>query len=132
MKKTLKILLIVFLAVMLVLAFLPLTGYYAGLGALPVIGLYLYRMIVQKQENAGTILTRRVFLFACAVFLFGFVLNLFCSVYTTFRMVGFRWDIEEQKKRIYGESGHTDVPSSRGTPVGPKPAAAGASEREPK
>jgi hypothetical protein len=109
-KKILKILLIVYLVVLLVLAFLPLTGYYAALGSLPVLGLYLYRRIIIEQSAEDSILTRPVFLLACLVFVFGFVLNLFCTFYTAYRMSGFRGEIEEQKKRIYDEPTLKDKP----------------------
>lgn len=103
MKTALKVLLVLYLVVLLVLSFLPLTGYYAALGALPVLGLYLYRRIILESGEESPVLTRRVFLLACVVFVFGFVLNLFCTLYTTYRMTEFRVGIEEQKKKIYGE-----------------------------
>jgi hypothetical protein len=102
-KTALKILLVLYLVILLVLAFLPLTGYYAGLGSLPVIALYLYRKIILERGAEGGVLTRPVFLLACVVFVFGFVLNLFCTLYTTYKMTEFRVGIEEQKKKIYGE-----------------------------
>lgn len=126
MKTTLKILLIVYLAVMLILSFTPLTGYYAALGSLPVLGVYLYRKLILEREISDTIVTRNIFLFACVVFLFGFVMNLFCTLYTTWRMAEFRSGIEEQKKRIYGELENKAVPGSRATGSG------SGSELEPK
>jgi len=101
-KKALKISLVVYLVILLVLAFLPLTGYYAALGCIPVLGFYLYRKIILEEKNESPVLTRGVFLFACVVFLFGFVLNLFCTLYTTYRMAEFRSTIDAQKKQIYG------------------------------
>jgi hypothetical protein len=102
MKILLKVLLIVYLSVLLVLAFLPLTGYYAALGAVPVIGVYLYRKIILEREESGLV-TRNIFIFAGVVFLLGFVLNLFCTLYTTYRMAEFRSDINAQKKKIHAE-----------------------------
>lgn len=101
MQRLLKILLIVYLVLLLVLSFLPLTGYYAALGSIPVLGLYLYRSIILQSEPEKPIVTRGIFLLACVVFLFGFVLNLFCTLYTTYRMAEFKQGIEEQKKKIY-------------------------------
>ena len=124
MKILLRILVILYLVVLLVLAFLPLTGYYAALGSIPVLGIYLYRRIIIENSSEEGVITRGVFLLACVVFLFGFVLNLFCTLYTTYRMSEFRSGIEEQKKRIYSEPAVQDVPRSRG--------AEGASKREPK
>ena len=105
MKIFLKTLLVIYLIVLLVLSFLPLTGYYAALGSLPVLGLYLYRRVILENAGENHIVTRGVFLLAAAVFLFGFVLNLFCTLYTTYRMAEFRAGIEDQKKKIYGEQG---------------------------
>lgn len=104
MKTALKILLVVYLIVLLVLSLSPLTGYYAALGSLPVLALYLYRRVVLENTDEAPVLTRPVFLLAGAVFLSGFVLNLFCTLYTTCRMSEFRSGIEEQKKRIYSDS----------------------------
>jgi hypothetical protein len=47
--------------------------------------------------------TRNIFIFAGVVFLLGFVLNLFCTLYTTYRMAEFRSDINAQKKKIHAE-----------------------------
>lgn len=115
MKTTLKILLIVYLSVMLILSFTPLTGYYAALGSLPVLGIYLYRKLILESEVPETIVTRNIFLFACLVFLFGFVMNLFCTLYTTWRMAEFRSGIEEQKKRIYSDLDKTETPAAATT-----------------
>lgn len=112
MKTAQKTLLIIYLAVLLVLSFLPLTGYYAALGALPVLCLYLYRRFILESEAEAPVLTRGVFLLAFVVFVFGFVLNLFCTLYTTYRMAEFKSGIEEQKKKIYGEPG-----ASEATPI---------------
>ncbi|HRP70141.1 MAG TPA: hypothetical protein PLY93_11465 [Turneriella sp.] len=101
MKRTLKIILVLYLIILFVLSLLPLTGYYAALGVLPVLSYYLYRKIILKEKNSESIVTRGVFLLACVVFLLGFVLNMFCTLYTTYRMAEFRSTIEEQKKEIY-------------------------------
>lgn len=103
MKTAQKTLLIIYLVVLLVLSFLPLTGYYAALGSLPVLGFYLYRQFILEREGETPVLTRSIFLLACVVFVCGFVLNLFCTLYTTYRMSEFKSGIEEQKKKIYGE-----------------------------
>jgi len=113
-KKTGKVLLIFYLAILLILSFLPLTGYYAALGALPVLAIYLYRKIILEEESQGRIVTRGIFLFAGVVFLFGFVLNMFCTLYTTYRMAEFRSAIEEQKKNFYKEEAST--PEKKGVP----------------
>lgn len=112
MKTTLKILLIVYLSIMLILSFTPLTGYYAALGSLPVLGIYLYRKLILERDEPAAIVTRNVFLFACVVFLFGFVMNLFCTLYTTWRMAEFRSGIEEQKKKIYADLEKKDAPAA--------------------
>lgn len=103
MKSALRTLLIVYLLVLLVLAFMPLTGYYAAAGALPVIGIYIYRRAIARQGDLEGTVTRGLFLLALLVFLCGFVLNLFCTVYTTYRMYEFRQGIENDKKKIYHE-----------------------------
>lgn len=118
MKTTLKILLIVYLSVLLILSFTPLTGYYAALGSIPVLAIYLYRKLILEREVPEAIVTRNVFLFACVVFLFGFVMNMFCTLYTAWRMAEFRSGIEEQKKKIYSELENKEVPSSRATGSG--------------
>ena len=103
MKPTLRTALVIYLSILLILAFMPLTGYYAAALALPVIGVYLYRRLIVENASPGDIVSRGMFLFACVVFLCGFVLNLFCTLYTTYRMAEFRQGIESDKKKIYGE-----------------------------
>lgn len=103
MQKTLKILLVVYLCVLLVLALLPLTGYYAALFSLPVIGVYLYRRLILEQGEPSAIVGRGVFVLASTVFLIGFAGNLACTLYTTWCMREFRENLETEKKRIYGQ-----------------------------
>lgn len=103
MKSTLRTLLVVYLCVLLVLSLLPLTGYYAAALALPVIGTYLYRRYIVEQPAEGSVISRGMFLFAALVFLCGFALNLFCTLYTTYRMAEFRHGIDERKQKIYSE-----------------------------
>ncbi len=103
LKRTLRIALIVYLVILLMLALLPLTGYWAALLALPVIGFFLYRAIILEERSAHEVVTRGVFLLACAVFLLGFALNLFCTLYTTYRSKQFRDKIADDRKQIYGE-----------------------------
>ena len=103
MKSPLRVLLIVYLAVLLVLALLPLTGYYAAALALPVMAVYLYRRFIVEQATDGSVVTRGIFLFAALVFLCGFALNLFCTLYTTYRMADFRQGIEQGEQKIYSE-----------------------------
>jgi len=104
MKMSLKILLVTYLVILLILSFLPLTGYYAALGSVPVLAIYLYRRLILQQTAENPPVTRNVFLLACAVFLFGFVMNLFCTLYTTYRMAEFKSGIEADKKRIYSDN----------------------------
>ena len=103
MQKTLKILLVVYLCVLFVLALLPLTGYYAALGALPVIGAFLYRRLILEQREPAAIVGRGIFVLASSVFLIGFAGNMACTLYTTWRMREFRENIETEKRRIYGQ-----------------------------
>ncbi len=103
MKSALRSLLIVYLSLLLVLALLPLTGYYAAALALPVMGVYLYRLFFKKRATEGSVVSRGIFLFAALVFLCGFALNLFCTLYTAYRMAEFRHGIEQEKKKIYSE-----------------------------
>ncbi|MFZ5627699.1 MAG: hypothetical protein ACOY5B_01120 [Spirochaetota bacterium] len=103
MKSALRTSLLVYLGVLLVLAFLPLTGYYAAALALPVMAVYLYRRYIVEQPAEGSLVSRGIFLFAALVFLCGFALNLFCTLYTTYRMAEFRHGIEQGKKKIYSE-----------------------------
>lgn len=103
MKSALRTSLLVYLGVLLVLAFLPLTGYYAAALALPVMAVYLYRRYIVEQPAEGSLVSRGIFLFAALVFLCGFALNLFCTLYTTYRMADFRQGIEQGKKKIYSE-----------------------------
>lgn len=103
MKKSIRIALVIYLVILLILALLPLTGYYAAVGALPVIGFFLYRAVILEERSAHEIVTRGVFLLACVVFLLGFALNLFCTLYTTYRTKQFRDNIENDRKAIYGE-----------------------------
>lgn len=103
MHKALKILLGIYLLVLFILALMPLTGYYAALGALPVIGAFLYRRVILEQQKDSAIVGRGMFLVASAVFLIGFVGNMACTLYTTWRMREFRENIEIEKKRIYGQ-----------------------------
>lgn len=86
-----------------VLALLPLTGYYAALGALPVIGAFLYRRLILEQREPAAIVGRGIFVLASSVFLIGFAGNMACTLYTTWRMREFRENIETEKKRIYGQ-----------------------------
>lgn len=101
MRRTLRVLLVVYLLVLFVLAILPLTGYYAAAGALPVAGYYLYRKMHQRESASESVVTRGIFLLAALVFLIGFALNLFCTLYTTWRMAEFKKHVESDKKRIY-------------------------------
>lgn len=103
MHKTLKIVLVVYLCVLFVLALLPLTGYYAALGTLPVMGAFLYRRLILEQREPTAIVSRGIFVLASAVFLIGFAGNMACTLYTTWRMREFRENIETEKKRIYGQ-----------------------------
>ncbi|GEM_PF-6497519 len=103
MQRILKILLAVYLLVLFVLALLPLTGYYAALGALPVLAAYLYRRLILENKEPSAIVGRSMFVLASAVFLIGFAGNMACTLYTTWRMREFRENIETEKKRIYGQ-----------------------------
>ncbi|GAB4435471.1 MAG: hypothetical protein OHK0011_18650 [Turneriella sp.] len=103
MKSALRASLLVYLGVLLILAFLPLTGYYAAALALPVMAVYLYRRYIVEQETENSVVSRGIFLFAVLVFLCGFALNLFCTLYTTYRMAEFRQGVEQQKRKIYSE-----------------------------
>jgi len=103
MKSGLRVLLVIYLVVLLVLAFMPLTGYYAAALALPVIAAYVYRRYVVEQPAEGSLVSRGVFLLASLVFLCGFALNLFCTLYTTYRMAEFRQNIQQRKTKIYTE-----------------------------
>lgn len=103
MKATLRTLLVIYLCVLLLLSLLPLTGYYAAALALPVMAIYLYRRYIIEQPAAGSIISRGMFLFAALVFLCGFALNLFCTLYTAYRMADFRHGIDERKQKIYSE-----------------------------
>lgn len=102
MNSALRALLVIYLAIIFVLALLPLTGYYAAALALPVMAIYLYRRYRPPQAANGVV-NRGIFLFSVIVFVCGFVLNLFCTLYTTYRMVDFRGVIERDKKKIYSE-----------------------------
>lgn len=99
MNSVYRVLLFIYLIALLILAFLPLTGYWAALGTLPILGVYLYRRLILETQD-GVVVTRRIFLFAVFVFLCGFVLNLFCTMYTTCRMREFHQEIEKSKARI--------------------------------
>lgn len=101
MRRTLRILLVIYLVVLLLLAMLPLTGYYAAAGALPVAVYYLYRRLRANDATTKSIVTRGIFLLATFVFLIGFALNFFCTVYTAWRMGEFKKHIESDKNRIY-------------------------------
>lgn len=103
MRSASRVLLVVYLVVLLVLALMPLTGYYAAALALPVIAVYIYRRYVVEQPAEGSVVSRGVFLLASLVFLCGFALNLFCTLYTTYRMAEFRQGIDQEKKKIYSE-----------------------------
>ncbi len=103
MRKTLKILLAAYLLVLLLLALLPLTGYYAALGALPVLGSYLYRRLILENKEPSAVVGPGMFVLASVVFLIGFAGNMACTLYTTWRMREFRENIETEKKRIYGQ-----------------------------
>jgi predicted membrane protein len=103
MKSALRTALIIYLTVLLLLAFLPLTGYYAAALALPVMAVYLYRRYIVEQATENSVVSRGIFLFAAIVFLCGFALNMFCTLYTTYRMAEFRQKVEQSKKKIYSE-----------------------------
>jgi hypothetical protein len=94
---------VVYLCLLFVLALMPLTGYYAALGTLPVIGAYLYRRLILEQRGGAAVVGRGIFVFASSIFLIGFVANMACTLYTTWRMREFRENIETEKKRIYGQ-----------------------------
>jgi hypothetical protein len=101
LKRTLRIALYIYLAILLVLALLPLTGYYAAFAALPVVGYVLYRVFILEDKTPHEIVTRGTFLLACLVFLLGFALNMFCTLYTAYRSKQFRDSIEHDRKAIY-------------------------------
>ncbi len=120
MNNVYRVLLFVYLIILLILAFLPLTGYWAALGTLPILGVYLYRRLILETQD-GAVVTRRVFLFAFFVFLCGFVLNLFCTMYTTCRMREFRQEIEKSKVRIGIELQETHPEAEQGVPKRAQP-----------
>ncbi len=103
MKKVLRIALYIYLVILLVLALLPLTGYYAAFAALPVVGYVLYRVFILEDKTPHEIVTRSAFLLATLVFLLGFALNMFCTLYTAYRTKQFRDGIEADRKAIYQE-----------------------------
>jgi hypothetical protein len=103
LKKTLRVALFVYLIILLVLALLPLTGYYAAFAALPVVGYVLYRVFILEDKTPHEVVTRGAFLLASLVFMLGFALNMFCTLYTAYRTKQFRDSIEADRKAIYQE-----------------------------
>ncbi|MCS6971558.1 MAG: hypothetical protein N2Z22_06715 [Turneriella sp.] len=100
MISVLRGLVVFYLLILLVLSLLPLTGYYAAVGALPVIAGYLYPHLTGKTQGW---IRRGTFLLALLVVLLGFALNFFCTIYTAWRMAEFRKNLDSDKKRISQE-----------------------------
>ena len=100
MKPILRVILYVYLIIALLLSVLPLMGVYGAIMASPVIGFFLFKKIILAEKSEHELVSRRMFLFASLIILFGFIFNMFCSTYTTCRQTEFREIITNEKDRI--------------------------------
>ena len=100
MKQTFKIFLVIYLILALLLSLLPLTGAYGAIMASPVVGFFLFKKLILAEKSESELISRRIFLFASLIILFGFVFNVFCSTYTTWRQSELREVIINEKDRI--------------------------------